>query len=197
MISHLWRRTALLAACLAAGVPALADDSPPVDAVPIMRPGSLPPRDQAMPGAPLAAPDAASTTEPLSPATVGEPKFGAVPLGPPEAALERIAFEPDEVTLSAPVEARLKEFSDRFKAEAGRVALKAYAGDIGDAGMNARRTALKRALAVREFLLAQGIEAERIDVQALGGVRDAGPHDRVDIIQQGRQSLRKKARTAN
>jgi len=37
-------------------------------------------------------------------------------------------------------------------------------------------------LAVREVLLAQGIAAERLDVRALGGARDSGAPDRVDIV---------------
>ncbi|HEX7775526.1 MAG TPA: OmpA family protein [Parvibaculum sp.] len=207
MISHSLRRAASIAlgALLLAGAPlaviaaSAADNNPPVDAVPLVRPGELPPQSSGMPAdkpdmAPAVPTDAPA---PLSATTADEPKFGAVPLPQPEPALERIPFEPDEVTLSAPVEARLKDFVDRFKTQSGRIALKAYAGDIGDVGMNARRTALKRALAVRQFLLDQGIDQDRIDVQALGGVRDAGVHDRIDIIQQGRQSVRKKTGTAD
>jgi outer membrane protein OmpA-like peptidoglycan-associated protein len=204
MILNLLRKTALIAlgALLLAGPfllarqVARADDSDqPVDAVPLVRPGALPPRSDTAPDMPApAAPDEAPA--PLTSAG-DEPKFGAVPLPPPEAAIERIAFDPDEVTLGAAAQARLQTFADRFKTQSGRIALRAYAGEIADVGMNARRTALKRALSVREFLLAQGIDAERIDVQALGGVRDAGPHDRVDIIQSGRQTVRKKTPAAD
>ncbi len=195
MISHLLRRTvmAAMAASLAASLPAQADDNGPVDAVPLVRPSGMPPRAATMPDDQPAAPDTSDT--PLSATTADDFKLGATPLPAPEAALERIPFDIDEVTLGDAAETRLKSFADRFKSQSGRVMLRAYAGAIGDVTMNARRTSLKRALAVREFLLAQGIDAERLDVQALGGAHDAGPRDRVDIIQAGRQSVGKKPRS--
>lgn len=195
MISHLLRRTvmAAMAASLAASLPAQADDNGPVDAVPLVRPSGMSPRAATMPDDQPTAPDTSGVPDtPLSATTADDFKLGATPLPAPEAALERISFDIDEVTLGDAAEARLKSFADRFRSQSGRVMLRAYAGAIGDVTMNARRTSLKRALAVREFLLAQGIDAERLDVQALGGAHDAGPRDRVDIIQAGRQSVGKK-----
>ena len=39
-----------------------------------------------------------------------------------------------------------------------------------------------RALAVRTYLLAQGVQSTRIDVRALGNTTDEQPVDRVDAI---------------
>jgi outer membrane protein OmpA-like peptidoglycan-associated protein len=40
---------------------------------------------------------------------------------------------------------------------------------------------LKRALAIRQVLIDDGVPSERIDVRAMGGVDDDGPTDRVDV----------------
>ena len=60
-----------------------------------------------------------------------------------------------------------------------RVQLIAYGG--GDKGSDARRLSLKRALAIRQVLIDDGVPSERIDVRAMGGADDGGPADRVDV----------------
>jgi len=62
-----------------------------------------------------------------------------------------------------------------------RVQLIAYGGDKGDKGSDARRLSLKRALAIRQVLIDDGVPSERIDVRAMGGADDGGPSDRVDV----------------
>ncbi len=62
-----------------------------------------------------------------------------------------------------------------------RVQIHAYGGAKGDKGSDARRLSLKRALAIRQVLIDDGVPAERIDVRAMGGVDDSGPTDRVDV----------------
>ena len=62
-----------------------------------------------------------------------------------------------------------------------RIQLLAYGGDKGDKGSDARRLSLKRALAIRQVLIDDGVPAERIDVRAMGGADDGGPTDRVDV----------------
>jgi outer membrane protein OmpA-like peptidoglycan-associated protein len=62
-----------------------------------------------------------------------------------------------------------------------RVQLLAYGGDKGDKGSDARRISLKRALAIRQVLIDDGVPSERIDVRAMGGADDGGPADRVDV----------------
>jgi outer membrane protein OmpA-like peptidoglycan-associated protein len=62
-----------------------------------------------------------------------------------------------------------------------RVQIQAYGGAKGDKGSDARRLSLKRALAIRQVLIDDGVPSERIDVRAMGGVDDSGPTDRVDV----------------
>ncbi len=62
-----------------------------------------------------------------------------------------------------------------------RVQILAYGGDRGDKGSDARRLSLKRALAIRQVLIDDGVASERIDVRAMGGADDTGPTDRVDV----------------
>jgi len=63
-----------------------------------------------------------------------------------------------------------------------RVELQAFGGAKGDKGSDARRLSLKRALAIRQVLIDDGVSADRIDVRAMGGVDDTGPADRVDVF---------------
>lgn len=69
-----------------------------------------------------------------------------------------------------------------LEAGAARVQLEAYGGTPGDKSSDARRLSLKRALAVRQLLIDDGVPSARIDVRAMGGVDDKGPVDRVDVF---------------
>jgi outer membrane protein OmpA-like peptidoglycan-associated protein len=64
---------------------------------------------------------------------------------------------------------------------ASRIELQAFGGAKGDKGSDARRLSLKRALAIRQVLIDDGVSADRIDVRAMGGADDSGPTDRVDV----------------
>jgi len=63
-----------------------------------------------------------------------------------------------------------------------RIELQAFGGAKGDKGSEARRLSLKRALAIRQVLIDDGVSPDRIDVRAMGGVDDTGPADRVDVF---------------
>jgi outer membrane protein OmpA-like peptidoglycan-associated protein len=62
-----------------------------------------------------------------------------------------------------------------------RIELQAFGGTKGDKGSDARRLSLKRALAIRQVLIDDGVAPDRIDVRAMGGTDDSGPTDRVDV----------------
>jgi outer membrane protein OmpA-like peptidoglycan-associated protein len=66
--------------------------------------------------------------------------------------------------------------------QGSRVQLLAYGGEKGDKSSDARRLSLKRALAIRQVLIDDGVPSERIDVRAMGGADDGGPADRVDVF---------------
>ena len=71
--------------------------------------------------------------------------------------------------------------NSRMTSPGARVELQAFGGAKGDKGSDARRLSLKRALAIRQVLIEDGVSADRIDVRAMGGVDDTGPTDRVDV----------------
>ncbi|HEY1613674.1 MAG TPA: OmpA family protein [Rhizomicrobium sp.] len=74
------------------------------------------------------------------------------------------------------------DLSAALEAGASRVQLEAYGGAPGDKSSDARRLSLKRALAVRQLLIDNGVPSARIDVRAMGGIDDKGPADRVDVF---------------
>ncbi|WP_051431953.1 OmpA family protein [Rhodovibrio salinarum] len=63
-----------------------------------------------------------------------------------------------------------------------RIQLKAFAEGTEDTASQARRLSLSRALAVRTYLIDQGIRSTRMDVRALGATAQQGPLGRVDIV---------------
>jgi outer membrane protein OmpA-like peptidoglycan-associated protein len=63
-----------------------------------------------------------------------------------------------------------------------RILLRAFGGGAGDDSREAHRMALRRGLAVRRYLIARGVSSSLIDVTAVGGARDGGPLDRVDVV---------------
>jgi outer membrane protein OmpA-like peptidoglycan-associated protein len=74
------------------------------------------------------------------------------------------------------------DLSSALEAGASRIQLEAYGGAPGDKSSDARRLSLKRALAVRQLLIDNGVPSNRIDVRAMGGVDDKGAADRVDVF---------------
>ena len=67
-----------------------------------------------------------------------------------------------------------------------KVQLMAYASGASDQTNQARRISLSRAIAVRSYLIEQGVNSMRIDVHALGNKPDSGgPLDRVDVLALG------------
>jgi hypothetical protein len=67
-----------------------------------------------------------------------------------------------------------------------QVQLFAYAEGDEDTASKARRLSLSRALAVRSFLIDQGVRSTRIEVRALGNKVPEGAPDRVDVLLQKR-----------
>ncbi len=74
------------------------------------------------------------------------------------------------------------DISSVLETGASRVQLEAYGGAPGDKSSDARWLSLKRALAVRQLLIDNGVPSNRIDVRAMGGADDKGPKDRVDVF---------------
>ena len=108
-----------------------------------------------------------------------KPSFEAAPADP--ALLARIDFTPAATELSPAGRRSLAELAGRLRgAPEAPVAIRAYAGAAGD-GMSARRVSLGRALAVRSFLISEGVSSARLSVQAFDASAAEGPAERVDI----------------
>jgi outer membrane protein OmpA-like peptidoglycan-associated protein len=94
----------------------------------------------------------------------------------------RIRFSGEAAVLPEPAKGELKQVAGALsKDSAMRVQVMAYASGSDDGG-KARRLSLSRALAVRTYLIEQGIGSTRIDVRALGNTAEGGPGDRVDLV---------------
>lgn len=105
---------------------------------------------------------------------------------PPAAPVEgqiRIVFPADSAEIPATVTSELDTLAQKLTGDGGlRVQLLAYASGTPDTASKARRVSLSRALAVRSYLIKQGVRSTRIDVRALGNSVEGQPADRVDII---------------
>lgn len=154
---------------------------------PMRSPGSGAPAASAESGQAYAA--AALRTAALTPASPAAKPDDDIELAavPPlnearEGARFRLIYAADQVEMSLPIRRDLEPVvTDLRKKDALRVRLAAYAGAIDESTSKARRTSLSRALAIRSYLIDNGIKASRIDVRALGHNSGASAPERVDV----------------
>lgn len=94
----------------------------------------------------------------------------------------RLLFSPGKAELSDEVKGELRKLAEALTSDGNaRVQLLAYATSSDDSASRARRLSLSRALAVRAYLIDQGVRSTRMDVRALGDKAEQEPKDRVDI----------------
>jgi outer membrane protein OmpA-like peptidoglycan-associated protein len=92
-------------------------------------------------------------------------------------------FKPTETALPLTMKEAMDKLVAELKAdEAKRVNLLAYASATADQASTARRVSLSRALSVRAYLIDNGINNLRINVQAEGDKNPGGAPDRVDVF---------------
>ena len=92
-------------------------------------------------------------------------------------------FDDKSATIPDSARASLEQLSATMKeSEDLRVQLLAYAEGTSETASQARRLSLSRALAVRSFLINEGVRSTRMDVRALGNQAESGPADRVDAV---------------
>ena len=105
---------------------------------------------------------------------------------PPAAATEgqvRIAFPADSAEIPDAVKTELDALAQKMASDDNiRIQLLAYASGTPETASRARRMSLSRALAVRSYLIKQGVRSTRMDVRALGNNVEGSPADRVDIV---------------
>jgi outer membrane protein OmpA-like peptidoglycan-associated protein len=95
----------------------------------------------------------------------------------------QVLFDAESVELSDSAKGQLAQLSEILKAdESLRVQLLAYAVSPDGSNSAARRLSLSRALAVRAYLIDEGIRTARFIVRAQGTDTAGGPPDRVDVV---------------
>lgn len=176
--------------------------APRAAALPPARPEPVTPPPAAAPkAAPQPTPQAAPKAAPQAPARTEQQRTAALPPAATPSAAQRpsggaaaavdggfsLSFAAGNTDLNDQARAQLAGALQRLKAdEALRVQLLAYAAGDGGSSSQARRISLSRALAVRSYLIDQGIRSTRMDVRALGDTNKDGSPDRVDVRVIGR-----------
>jgi outer membrane protein OmpA-like peptidoglycan-associated protein len=171
-----------------------ASNTPPATA-PVTPPASNP----SPPSSVVAAAPAAATPPTAPPPVTGNASapqqlaLTAQPLVPEPApaqtqdALSSLSFEKESARLPDGARDILAHLASRMTDDATlEVQLLAYAAGSEENASKARRLSLSRALAVRTFLIDQGVRSTRIEVRALGNKVPDGSADRVDIVVQKR-----------
>lgn len=134
---------------------------------------------QRVPPQPVARTESAAPTPPPPPPA--RQQTAALP-PPAEGQALQLVFEASSTQLNGAAETQLRQLAGSLATSEQRIQLKAFASGTSDRPSAARRESLSRALAVRSFLIENGIRSTRIDVRALGQPTDGGPNDRVDVI---------------
>jgi len=141
----------------------------------------VPPAPPALSAAPVSPVTAPTLTQTLA-ETVQEPPVQVASLPAPQSASHRLNFEGSTADILGGARDELEMIAIELMRHDDRIEIQAFAGTAGDVSSDARRLSLKRALNVRKFLVERGVLQSRIDVRALGGTRDSGPANRVDIL---------------
>ncbi len=135
------------------------------------------------PAAPATTGTQSGTTTTGATAVSGQTQTASIP---PAAATEgqiRIVFPADSADIPDGVKAQLDSLAQKMASDDNlRIELLAYASGTTEMASRARRMSLSRALAVRSYLIKQGVRSTRMDVRALGNNVEGSPADRVDII---------------
>ena len=127
---------------------------------------------------------AVAPPKPAAPAPAPNRQTAALPPAnlPADGQALRLLFEGSTTQLDAAAQQQLQQMAAALAANNQRIQLKAFASGTSDRPSAARRESLSRALAVRSYLIENGVRSTRIDVRALGAPSDGGPSDRVDVI---------------
>lgn len=167
--------------------PPIAAPSPPAPAKPPVAPSVAPPPVATVPAPkmqPEPAPKPAMTPPKPAETSVASRTPAAQPSAPASSGGPMaLAFGAGSSTLNAAAKSSLASVAEKMKADSSlRLQLRAYASGTNETASRARRLSLSRALAVRSYLIDQGVRSTRIDVRALGNRVEGGSPDRVDVV---------------
>jgi len=140
--------------------------------------------EQAIPTAPMP-PKAGEVVIPLPPRDDAPAEVASLPpaTGPlSDGDSLRIVFDAETSKLPQTARESLLNMATEMRTQDNlRLQLLAYAGNADSSSSAARRLSLSRALAVRSFLIENGVRSTRIDVRALGNKSTDAITERVDI----------------
>jgi outer membrane protein OmpA-like peptidoglycan-associated protein len=187
-----------VAPAVASAAPAPLPPSPPERQAPRVAPASAPPPPPALdtpapvqttarapaPSAPAALPPSTTVASAAAPpAARSSDALGSTQATMVPGVLSRVLFAPGSADLSDAGRRELGHLAEKIGREGeSRIQLLAYADGSPESESQARRLSLSRALAVRSFLIDQGVRSTRVNVQALGIRSTGGPADRVDAM---------------
>jgi len=144
--------------------------------IPPAPPGE-PPVIAAVPGLPGERPQSTVPPRPVVPAA-------PLPADIPAGTEFRVVFPDDTAQTLSPADTRLLSgIAARLQQDENtRLEVLGYASGTPETNRESRRVSLERALAVRSYLIDQGVRRTRIDVRALGQTAPQSPADRVDLL---------------
>jgi hypothetical protein len=145
-----------------------------------------------MPRAPRLAPVAPTPVHDMTPADKADatppPRIGLDAPRPPASSPGASAATIDEITLALPAgtaaapEGQLARVVEALKRDpAVRLEIRAYTPLTSSTDSKARRLSLARFLAIRDYLVKNGISDDRIDARALGSQPNDANADRVEL----------------
>lgn len=147
------------------------------------------PRASAPTPVPKAAPILARTPPPPAPVPAPQIASRSAPDAPTQTASDgtiSIGFTVDSSELPGSAVSPLDTLIGQMKNDSDiRVRLNGYASTADDSPSQARRISLFRALAVRTYMMQNGIRSTRIDIHALGDKSEQGDQNRVDVVIRG------------
>jgi len=147
--------------------------------IPVMPPAppGEPPVIAAVPNFPGERPQSAAPPRPAGPAV-------PPPADMPSGTEFRVVYPDDMAQTLSPADTRLLNgIAARLRQdENARLEIRGYASGTPETNRESRRLSLERALAVRSYLIDQGVRRTRIDVRALGPTAPQAPTDRVDLL---------------
>jgi len=102
---------------------------------------------------------------------------------PPIEGMVRVPYDGESAAISDAAKTEIAPLVEKLNADYSlRVQVLAYASGDEQASTHARGVSLARALAMRGYLVEQGIAVNRMDLRALGNTAQEQPPDRVDLI---------------
>jgi hypothetical protein len=166
--------------------------APPAAAPPVVQPVPAPAVPVLATPTPILAPSASTMAAPAAAAAAGS-AASAVPAAasaalanrpdattPVPGGSARLGFVGDGAELTAETRGQLRGIVEQLrKGPDARLRIEGFAS--GEDANRARRLSLSRALAVRAYLMDEGLSSTRMDVYARGTQTEGGPTDRVDL----------------